>query len=208
MLLGVFLTLEVFLVPQVGNYRFALVGFLDLHPRAVEVVHGQQVQGHLRGQHDLFVVIAFVAPNFIVDQKTAELGEILACVELDRIFPLAHLLVSAGPSRLAAGQIALGTQQLTFFEEIQQVFVLAGVVLLQQGQRRVDVAGSQLLIGLSQFAVVVAKRRAARQQGDRAEGDRKSGTGCHEYFFPEVSAGGAGRAGTIHGRAPGAVGSS
>ncbi|MDT4872207.1 hypothetical protein FQZ97_1073830 [compost metagenome] len=148
------------------------MGFLDRSARAVEVIHGQQVQGHLRGQHDFFVVVAFVATDLVVHQEAAELGEVLAGIQLDRVFPLADHRIGAGPGVLAAGQVALGAQQFTFLEVIQQVLVFAGVVLFQQGQRGVDIAGSQLLVGLCEFRVVVAECRTAGEQSDSAERDQ------------------------------------
>ncbi|MNS26129.1 hypothetical protein D3C72_580440 [compost metagenome] len=177
--LGLFFALEVFLVTQLGDHRFALVSLLDRGTRAVEVINRQQVQGHLGGQHDFFVVVAFVATHLVVDQETAELGQIFVGVELDRIFPLAHHLISAGPGVLAAGQVALGAQQFTFLEVIEQVFVRAGVVLFQQSQRGVNIAGGQLLIGLGEFGVVVAKRRTAGQQSDGAERNQSGSAECH-----------------------------
>ena len=82
LLLGFIFALEVFLVAQVGDHGFAFVGFLDFGARAVEVIQGQQVQGHLGGQHDFFVVVAFVATHFVVDQEAAELGKVLALSNL------------------------------------------------------------------------------------------------------------------------------
>jgi len=148
------------------------VGFLNLGAGAVEVVHGQQVQGHLGGQHDFFIVVAFVAPNLVVGQEAAELGEVLGAVELDRLFPFEDLQVGAAPGGLAAGEVAFGAQQFTFFEEIEQVFVFAGVVLLQQGQGGIDVAGGQLLVSGLQLGVVAAEHRTTGQQGYRRERER------------------------------------
>ena len=159
--LGLFLALEVFLVAQLGDDRFALVGLLDFGAGAVEVVLGQQVQGHLRGQHDFFVVVAFVAANLVVDQVAAELAQVLVGVELDRLFPLQHDAVGRAPGVLAALEVALGAQQLALLEVVEQVFLLALVVTFQQGQGGIDVAGGQLLVGFLQFAVVAAEYRAA-----------------------------------------------
>jgi len=161
------------------------VGLFDRRAGAIEIVDRQQVQGHLRGQHDFFVVIAFVATHLVVDDEAAELCQVLGRVELDRVFPLTDHLIGTAPGVLAARQVALGAQQFTFLEVIEQVFVGAGVVLFQQGQRGVDVAGCQLLIGLGQFGIVVAKRCAAGQQRDSAEREQHGSAECHGYFFPE-----------------------
>ena len=177
--LGFVFALEVFLVPQFGDHRFAFVGFLDFGARAVEVIDGQQVQRHLGGEHDFFIVIPFVAPHLVVDQEATELREIALGVELDRLLPLVHHQVCPVPSRLAAGQIALGPQQLAFFEVVEKVFVFAAVVLLQQGQRAIDIAAGQLLVGGLQFSVVAAEHRTARQQRECREGKGGKDARCH-----------------------------
>ncbi|MNP50423.1 hypothetical protein D3C76_1446870 [compost metagenome] len=64
---------------------------------------------------------------------------------------------------LATLQVALGAQQLTFFEVVEQVFAFAFVVAFQQLQGGVDVASSQLLVGFLKLAVVAAKHGAAGQ---------------------------------------------
>ncbi|MNE92321.1 hypothetical protein D3C80_1900320 [compost metagenome] len=77
------------------------MGLLDLGAGTVEIVHGQQVEGHLRGQHDFFVVIAFVAANLVVDQEAAELAQVLLGVEFDRLLPAQHHAIGGAPGLLA-----------------------------------------------------------------------------------------------------------
>ena len=104
------LTFQVFLVPKFSDQGFAFMGFFDFRAGTFEIVKVQQIQSHLRTQPDFLVVMAFIAADFVVDQKTGELCEVPGGIEPDRLLPGIYQFVSVAPCLLACSKVALCAQ--------------------------------------------------------------------------------------------------
>ncbi len=146
----------------------------DIDAGTLEVIQRQAVEGHLGGQHDLFVVVTIVATHLVIDRQAAQGGEDFQVVDVRRVFAHHHRAVRRPPGCLAGGQVALGPQQLALLQVVQQVLVVPGVVAFEQGQGLVGIAGAQLLVGQLHFVVVVAVDRATAQQVAEQQGGEQA----------------------------------